>query len=291
MQHAMDVMSSVYHSLGLVINAQKTEVLFQERSPSPTPPMFTISGVPLKLVNLFCYLGSILTSTWQIDDDIHGCINLPSSAFGRLRSHVFDNNHLRTSTKVAVYRAVCVLTLLYGAEAWINTTYRYHIRRLDAFNIRFLQHILGITWQDHVPHTNILHRTESISIEVILAQRQLWWVGHIIRMPGCCLPRQVLYVQLLSASRKPGGQKQWFKDQLKGTLKWCNITWRRVAPNNRGSGASEDNLTLIQYHPSLLIQASRVLTVAGCVAPGSGFIVMCSGIAASNDSHCQVQHS
>ena len=147
--------------------------------------------------------------------------NLAASSFGRLRSRVFENNNLRISTRVAVYRAVCVSTLLYGSEAW--TVYRRHVCRLDAFNIRCLQRILGLTWQDRVPHVDILQRTESISIEATLAQRQLRWVGHTIRMPGCRLPRQVLYGQLLSASRKPGGQKLRYKDQLKGTLKRCNI--------------------------------------------------------------------
>lgn len=218
MQQALDIMSSVYGSLGLVINIHKTEIMTHKRSP---PPVFNICGTPLKTVQQFCYLGSMLTPSCQIDDDIQARINQASNAFGRLRYRVFENNHLRTQTKVAVYRAVCVSTLLYGSEAW--TVYRRHVRRLDAFNIRCLQRILGITWQDRVPHTDILHRTDSISIEAALTQRQLRWVGHVIRMPGCRLPRQVLYGQILSANRKPGGPKLRYKDQLKQTLKRCNI--------------------------------------------------------------------
>ena len=122
MQHALNIMSSVYSSLGLVINTQKTEVIVQERSPSPVPPVFSINGTPLKVVQQFCYLGSILTPTCHIDDDIQARINLASSAFGRLRSRVFENHNLRNLTKGAVYRAVYVSTLLYGAEAW--TLYR-----------------------------------------------------------------------------------------------------------------------------------------------------------------------
>ncbi len=108
---------------------------------------------------------------------------------------------LRTTTNIAVHREVCVSTLFYGSEAW--TAYYCHIRHFDAFNIRCLQCILAITWQDPVPHADILQRTESISIEAILMQRQLRWVSRVIRMPGCHLPPQVLYGQLLSASRMP----------------------------------------------------------------------------------------
>ena len=252
MQHALDVMSSVYQSLGLAINTQKTEVMMQVRSPPPDPPLFSINGSLLKVAQQFCYLGSTLTSTCQTDDDVQARINSASSAFGRLRCRVFENNHLRPSTKVAVYRAVCVSTLLYGSEAW--TVYRRHIRRLDAFNIRCLQRILGITWQDRVPHSDILQRTDTISIEATLAQRQFRWVGHVIRMPGSRLPRQVLYGQLLTANRKPGGPKLRYKDQLKRTLKRCNIN-----PNDLESAAANRPLWRSLCHSGVtLLEEKRI---------------------------------
>jgi len=42
-----------------------------------------------------------------------------SSAFGRLTKRVFLNHNLAIpTTKVAVYRAVCVSVMLYGCETW-----------------------------------------------------------------------------------------------------------------------------------------------------------------------------
>ncbi|CAJ1074232.1 LOW QUALITY PROTEIN: uncharacterized protein LOC115531641 [Xyrichtys novacula] len=186
--------------------------------------VFSINGTLLQTVQQFCYLGSILTPACHIDHDIEARINLASAAFGRLRSCVFENRHLRISTRAAIYRAVCVSTLLYGAEAW--TAY-------ILMHIRCLQRILSITWQDRVPHSDILQRTDSTSIEATLVQQQLRWAGHVIRMPGCRLPHQVLYGQLLSANRKPGGPKLRYKDQLKSNLKRCNIN-----PNHLESAAA-----------------------------------------------------
>lgn len=41
MQHDLDAVATIYHSLGLQVNTQKTEVLVQEICPSPITPKFT----------------------------------------------------------------------------------------------------------------------------------------------------------------------------------------------------------------------------------------------------------
>ena len=206
--------------MGLKVNIAKTEVIVQ-RNNNEQPLSFQINGENLKQVDSFTYLGSVLSNKHNIDEEITSRINHASASFGRLRSRVFDNNNLKINTKVSVYAAVCLSTLLYGAESW--TVYRRHLKLLEAFHIRCLQRILGLTWRDKVPHTEILQRAKSISIEATLAKRQLRWTGHIIRMPEHRFPRQVLYGQIPNVRRNPGGQLKRYKDNIKGTLKKCNI--------------------------------------------------------------------
>ena len=50
------------------------------------------------------------------------------------------------ATKVAVYRAAVLTSLLCGYETW--TLYGYEIRKLDQFHLRCLCSIAGIKWQD-----------------------------------------------------------------------------------------------------------------------------------------------
>ncbi|XP_068216309.1 uncharacterized protein [Palaemon carinicauda] len=121
---------------------------------------------------------------------------------GPREAEIFLNHHLKTETKVAVYRAVYKSTLLYGAESW--TAYRQHVKKLEAFHICCLQRILGLTWQEKVPHSKILHCSNLLSIESTLAEKQLSWIGHVICMPEHRLPRQILYSQLSEACRNPG---------------------------------------------------------------------------------------
>ena len=76
---------------------------------------------------------------------------------------VWQSHSLRLSTKLQVYRAVVVPTLLFGAETWV--LYRKQIRLLEQFHQRCLCSILGIKWQDHVSNEEVIKRA-SLPIKV-----------------------------------------------------------------------------------------------------------------------------
>ena len=223
MQRILDTLSSIYQAFGLQINTRKTEILMQltDQNQNQDVPEFHIQGARLQVVPFFKYLGSIVSSSSKIDNDVIDKINKASRAFGSLRSKVFSNKHLKLSTKIQVYEAVCISSLLYGAETW--TIYRRHLAQLEHFHISCLQKILGLTWKDRITHTQIFDRTNTTSIEAIITKRQLRWLGHVIRMPDERLPRQILYGQLQDSLRRSGGPKKRYKDQAKTTLKKCTI--------------------------------------------------------------------
>jgi len=54
-------------------------------------------------------------------------------------------------------------------------------------------------------------------------QRQLRWLGHVIRMPSYRLPRRLFYGALQQGQRSAGGQKKRFSIHIKDTLKKCSI--------------------------------------------------------------------
>jgi hypothetical protein len=123
--------------------------------------------------------------------------------------------------RTAVYRAVVISTLLCGGECC--TPYRRHVRQLEAFNVRCLQKILQLTWEDRVPHTGILHRARMTSVESILLRRTFRWVAHVVRMPESRLPKTVLFGELGNGVRPLGGQKKRFRDHLKRALTSCDM--------------------------------------------------------------------
>ena len=224
MQSTLDTVNSAYSRGGLAVNTDKTVILPQVGiNPAEIDglPPFHVGNAQLKNVSSEKYLGSILSNDCSLENEVQNRIRLASSSFGKLNERVFQNRDLSTTTKVKVYKAITLSILLYGCETW--TTYKHHLRRLEAFHIRSLQSILGVTWKEKIPHTTILARTQSTSIEAMLITKQLRWVGHVIRMPEDRLPKRLLYGELEIGQRSVGGQKKRYKDSLKENLKACNI--------------------------------------------------------------------
>jgi len=137
----------------------------------------------------------------------------------RLPSAGFLIGYSCNSDKIAIYKAICISILLYGCESW--TPYRRHIKTLEVFHIRCLK---SIHWWHKVTHVEISHRAADIdSAEHLLLQRQLRWVGHVIRMPSNRLPRRILYGESVNGQRLPGGPKFRYMHHIHCILNKCNI--------------------------------------------------------------------
>nr|VZI11553.1 unnamed protein product [Spirometra erinaceieuropaei] len=195
MQRSMDLFSAACENFGLVINTQKTVVMHQPPPNSATapnaPPQINVNGNQLQVVENFPYLGSTLSRNTKIDDEVANRISKASQAFGRLRSTVWNRHGLQLSTKLKMYKAVILPTLLYGAETW--TVYTRQARRLNHFHLSCLRRILRLNWQDRIPDTEVLERTGIPSIYAILKQMQLRWSGHLVRMDEERPPKRLFY--------------------------------------------------------------------------------------------------
>ncbi len=185
----------------------------------------------------------ILSSKADIDSEVNHRLSCASGAYARLRRRVFEDQDLSAQTKLLVYRAVVLPTLLYGAESW--TTYSRHLRAMEQYHQRSLRKILRISWKNRHTNISILEEANKTSITTTIMQYQLWWTGHVIRMPNTRLPKQILYSQLKEGSRATGGQKKCYKDNSKaiwrnsillcatGTqLHWTEIRARMVHANH-----------------------------------------------------------
>ncbi|BHF75025.1 hypothetical protein SprV_0501811800 [Sparganum proliferum] len=195
MHRNMDLFSAACENFGLVINTQKTVVMHQPPPNSATapnaPPQISVNGTQLQVVETFPYLGSTLSHNTKIDDKVANRISKASQAFGRLQSTVWNRHGLQLRTKLKMYKAVILPTLLYGAETW--TVYTKQARRLNHFHLSCLRRILRLNWQDRIPDTDVLERTGILSIYAMLRQIQLRWSGHLVRMDNERLPKRLFY--------------------------------------------------------------------------------------------------
>ncbi|BHF73699.1 hypothetical protein SprV_0401678100 [Sparganum proliferum] len=234
MQRSMDLFSAACANFGLVINTQKTVVMHQPPPNTATPPpdaqQIHVNGTQLKLVENFPYLGSTLSRSTKIDDEVARRTSKASQVYGRLQSTVWNRHGLQLSTKLKIYKAVILPTLLYGAGTW--TVYTKQARRLNHFHLSCLRRILRLRWQDRIPDTDVLERTGILSIYNMLRQMQLLWSGHLVRMDDERLPRRLFYGYVATGSRRQGHQIRRYKDTLKFSLKRLQInptTWEDVA--------------------------------------------------------------
>ena len=108
---------------GLSISLGKTEVLYQ-----PTPaavahrPTISMDGTQLKTVDDFKYLGSVISKDRSLDKEISARICKASQALGRLKTRVLSQHNIRRPTKLKVYRAVVLTSLLYGCKTFTGDT-------------------------------------------------------------------------------------------------------------------------------------------------------------------------
>ncbi|CAH1233287.1 Hypp666 [Branchiostoma lanceolatum] len=207
---------------GLTISLGKTVVLVQP-APNTTRPLpnITIDTTQLKCVEHFPYLGSTISADGSLDREVSTRIQKASQALGRLRVKVLQQRGIKLTTKIKIYKAVVLTSLLYGCESW--TLYRRHVKQLEQFHMRSLRRIMDISWQDRVTNQQVLDLAQCTSVKAIVLKSQLRWTGHVIRMSDDRIPRQLMYGELKLGFRKRGRPKLRYKDTLKNNLKWCGI--------------------------------------------------------------------
>lgn len=222
LQELMNRFAIAASRFGLTVSIKKTEVMYQACTDSNLqPPTISVGNSTLATVDQFTYLGSVLSNSSRVDNDIAARLAKASTAFGKLQTRLWNEHGITLQTKLAVYRAVVMSTLLYGSEAW--TLYRHHVKRLDQFHMRCLRKIAHIRWQDKIPNTEVLRICNMTGIEAVVIGTQLRWVGHVSRMPDDRIPKQVFYAELPDAPRPLGRPLLRYRDTLKANLRACGM--------------------------------------------------------------------
>ena len=230
MQDLVMAFAEASKKFGLTINIKKTEVLIVDtRDTKINPREVLLNDTPLAEVKQFTYLGSTITNTGKIDEELSKRIQAAASAFGKLRDRLWNQRGIRLTTKMKVYRAIVLPSLLYSSETW--TLYRRHFKRLNLVQQRHLRHLMGISWKQHISNFEVLEKAKMPSAEEIIITNQLRWTGHVTRMSDDRIPKAVFFGELRKGTRPLGAPKLRYKDVLKRHLKNTNELndWRRKA--------------------------------------------------------------
>ncbi|XP_076029806.1 uncharacterized protein LOC143018333 [Oratosquilla oratoria] len=102
LQELVDNFQAAYTCFDLTVNKAKTKI--------------TIDETIIECVEHFPYLENILSTQSTSSKEIENRLQAGHTAYGRLSTRVFKNKDLTTHTKMMVYNAVIVSTLLYACE-------------------------------------------------------------------------------------------------------------------------------------------------------------------------------
>ena len=195
----------------------------------PVPIHLFPNYPPVEPVPSFQYLGSVIQENCGSNLEVSSRVCNASQAFGSLSRILWYQKKIRTQTKLRIFSSVIIPTMLYGTECTVLL--QPHIDRLQSFIMRCLRIILGISVWDMKRNTTIRKLAHQQRLSSLLLARRLRFLGHISRMPGSRLPKQLLVCAPAQGARSAGGQKCRWNDLVQRDLVRCGIEqdWRELA--------------------------------------------------------------
>jgi len=195
----------------LHISVGKTKVMHVGDSADNVKCDIGVDDKIFEVVDKFCYLGSVVSSDGSVSGEVKRRIGMALAAFQTLKPSLWKRKEVSLSTKMKVFRAVVLSRLLYGAESWALSA--RDLQRLEAFQTFCLRRILHLSWMSYVRNSVVRERCQQPSMEALLRQKRLRWLGHVQRMDiSDRVPKQLLWGRLAGTGRKQGGHKKRWVD-------------------------------------------------------------------------------
>ena len=138
----------------MALNKIKAELLLRPSTPNPGLRFSDDSMVPT--TEVVKYLGSMISWNKPFDIAFKHRSALAEEAYKKLR--LIWNSSLPKSAKIKIFQSTFVPVLLYGLDALTLTT--PHMKRIDAFYIRFLRRVVGIkaSFYSRIPNTEVYNQ-------------------------------------------------------------------------------------------------------------------------------------
>ena len=252
LQELTDQFSVAAKKFGLTISLKKTEALYQaSQSNKYLEPQILIDGKRMKAVDEFKYLGSIVSRDGSLDPELSTRIGKAHSAFNKLNKRLWRKSGIKLATKIMVYRAVVLSTLLYGSEAW--TLNAKQTKRMERFHQKCLRNICGIKWYHKIPDHEILERCNMYSLQSYLDKNKLRWTGHVVRMSDTRVPKMLLYGRVDKGAARQGNRHSYI-NSVKSLLREYEIDFTTLEEqaSNRNAWRSEINTKIKKGHENYI---------------------------------------
>jgi hypothetical protein len=181
----MEAADEAFQRWGLLIAPDKTEVMFVNTEPEE----MTLRGIKLAHTESFKYLGSHITTDGKVDKEVDIRIGKATGAYAT-HAKVLENLSIKLSTRLRLFDALVLSTLLYAAETWNMTT--THLDKLDIWHRKALRRMTHTPWWAKVRNEELYARANTTSASHMIYRKMLAWYGHVYRMDNRRYQRWVL---------------------------------------------------------------------------------------------------
>ena len=171
---------------GLKINRKKTELM---KMNTTTNAPATVSGEPIREMESFVYLGSVVDQQGGTDRDVTARIGKARAAFVMLKN-IWASGGISMRTKLCTFSSSVKSVLLYGCETWRTTQTMQ--RKIKTFFNTCLKRIYKIQWQEKIRNEDMWERAEQEPMAKQILRRKWGWIGHTLRKPASSTTCQAL---------------------------------------------------------------------------------------------------
>jgi hypothetical protein len=227
MQDKTSHLETTSAQVGLKVNKRKTELM--KINACAINPV-TVGGDPIKEVDSFVYLGSVLDKEGGTDRDVTARIGKARASFIMLKN-IWASKELSIKTKLRIFNSNVKSVLLYGCETWRTT--KTIQRKLQTFVNSCLRRIYNIRWPERVRNEELWQRAGMEPVEKQVRRRKWGWIGHTLRKPNTNTTRRALQWNPQGKRRKGRPRNSWRRttdaELLEKGVSWNEVT--RTAQN------------------------------------------------------------
>ncbi|XP_039748082.1 uncharacterized protein LOC120625171 [Pararge aegeria] len=154
-----------------------------------SPP--TIDGRPLNQVDSFKYLGSVINTKANTEDEIHSRINTGWLKWRSLTGVLCDAK-LPIKVKGTVYKRAVRSALLYGSECWGMR--KSDEQKIHVTEMKMLRWAGGITRLDKIRNEFIRGSFKVAEVQHKMQESRLRWYGHVMRRDKSHMTQRVMAI-------------------------------------------------------------------------------------------------
>ena len=171
---------------GLEVNADKTKfmVMSGDHNAGRIHSM-KIDNISIEIVEVFKYLGTMLTNQNSIQEEIKSRLNLGKACYYSVQNRLYSSL-LSENLKIKIYRIIILPVFLCGCET-SSLTLREE-RSLKVFENRVLRREFGLKRDEITGEWRKLHNEEFSDLYSlpnfvrVVKSRRMRWAGHVARM-------------------------------------------------------------------------------------------------------------